>query len=563
MGISLMGIISNEQPLTLQSYQSRSLPFSNQRLVNVYAEEGPQGAKSQVLLVGTPGTVNFATVGGVGPIRGMEVMGDVLYVVSGTSLFSVSSVGAPSNLGNVGGTGPVTMANNGFQLCVVSNRNGFIYNVNTGTFAQITDSDFGNADSVTFIDGYFVFNNGSRIFHSDLEDGTAYDPLAFANADYDPDTALRVFRNRSDLWVFGPNSTQFYRNVGTSPFAFAPIQGAVLETGLLSRDAVAIQSNTLYWFGVDARGGRKVYRAQGYLPVRVSTHALERQWEQYDSPDDAIMFSYTQEGHDFVVLTLPDFGTYVFDATTGLWHERQSFGVDFWRMQTFAHIYNRRLVGDTRSGRIFELDLDANTDADPITAEDARIERIINTQTIFTPNNTFLRHNRLRIDFDTGGTVAASDIIQTTCATAVSASQNFITVADATGVAVNDVAIIELDNGTYTPDLRVISVSSNTVNLSSVFNNVAVGNNVIFGPANSNLQQPDPEVTLSWADDGSTTFTTGQSRSLGTYGETTHRVYWNILGKSRSRVYRLTTTDKVDWLIKGMYLWTTGARGNG
>ena len=82
-------------PFASQSYKSQSVSVSAQRVVNMYAEKEPPDAKTDVALFGHPGILDFA-VCGAGPIRGMHKMGGVAYVVSGNTLYSVSSTGVAS-----------------------------------------------------------------------------------------------------------------------------------------------------------------------------------------------------------------------------------------------------------------------------------------------------------------------------------------------------------------------------------------------------------------------------------------------------------------------------------
>ena len=145
-----------EQPLAVRSYQSRSIPFSQQRILNAYIEVGSESTKSSSVAFGTPGTNLFATVG-TGPIRGMEIMDEILYAVSGSTLFSVASNGSSTSLGTITGTGAVTMANNGFQLVVVTPGAGFLFNKDTSVFTQITFAGGFNPDSVTYIDSFFTY----------------------------------------------------------------------------------------------------------------------------------------------------------------------------------------------------------------------------------------------------------------------------------------------------------------------------------------------------------------------------------------------------------------------
>ena len=86
----------------ITSYQSRALPLSAQQLVNYFAEAAPKDAKSLVVLLNTPGIKTFCDQVGPGPIRGMEVMDGILYVVSGDELWSVKPGCDNAALGSMG-----------------------------------------------------------------------------------------------------------------------------------------------------------------------------------------------------------------------------------------------------------------------------------------------------------------------------------------------------------------------------------------------------------------------------------------------------------------------------
>jgi len=160
-------------PFAAQSYQSRSLPLSAQRLVNGYtqASEG----KDQPPVFRTAGVAAFATL----PygIRNAIDMNGTLIVVSGPSVYSVSSTGAITLLGTVSPNGTVSMAHNGTQTVVVSGGLGYVV---TGAVVQIADPDFRAPLSVVWVDGYFVFlAEDGTTFASDLNNPTSYDALAY------------------------------------------------------------------------------------------------------------------------------------------------------------------------------------------------------------------------------------------------------------------------------------------------------------------------------------------------------------------------------------------------
>jgi hypothetical protein len=79
-------------------------------------------------------------------------------VVSGAQLYKINTSYVATLIGSVSGIGPVSMADNGTQLFIACNGPSFIYNNTTNAFGQITDPDFPGAVTVTYLDGYFVFN---------------------------------------------------------------------------------------------------------------------------------------------------------------------------------------------------------------------------------------------------------------------------------------------------------------------------------------------------------------------------------------------------------------------
>ena len=149
-------------PLATQSYKSDSLPVSSQRCVNMYAEKEPEDAKTPGAVLGAPGLPTWTTVG-TGGIRGFNVMNGVLYVVSGSSLYGVTSSGVPTLLGNgIAGFGPVSMANNGFQVIIVNGVNGWVYAPSATYYASSAVPATGGSqylvgDTVTIGGGTYSF----------------------------------------------------------------------------------------------------------------------------------------------------------------------------------------------------------------------------------------------------------------------------------------------------------------------------------------------------------------------------------------------------------------------
>ena len=162
-----------KSPILGQSYVARSVNAADNRLVNLFPEATADEGKTAGFLSRCPGLRTLAMVGS-GPIRGMRQYGGIGYVVSGNELYSLTTAWAATLIGPVGGTGPVSMADNGTQLFIACNPTSYIYNNSTLVLAQITDADFPGAATVAYLDGYFVFSppSAQTIYVTGLLDGT-------------------------------------------------------------------------------------------------------------------------------------------------------------------------------------------------------------------------------------------------------------------------------------------------------------------------------------------------------------------------------------------------------
>jgi hypothetical protein len=562
-------------PILGGAYVARSVNAAANRCVNLYPEVVPEGGKEPAFLQRCPGLRLVATVGD-GPIRGMWKFGDFLYVASGGKLYRADGNFAVTELGLINGSGPVSMADNGIQLFVACNPSAFIYNANTGVFAQITDPDFPGAVSVGYLDSYFVFNepNSQRVWVTSLLDGTSIDPLDFASAEGNPDNIVSLMVDHREVWLFGNNTVEVWYNAGAADFPLARIEGAFMETGCLAPYSVAKLDNSVFWLGSDARGNGIVYRNQGYNAQRVSTHAIEWQIQQYGVLNDAIGYSYQQDGHSFYVLTFPTAqATWVFDVATGAWHERAAWdGVQYRRHRSNcqANFAGEVLVGDWENANLYVFDQDYYLDN--ISAQ----RWLRSWRALPTGQNSLKRtaHHALQLDIETGPTqfFRATPIVNylqiaTGLIKAISGlepeysmftekfvgrplgdidNSGFLSIADSQQMLKFAVGIpIPLDQKEY---------------INGQFTYILRTNPAKYIPYVGSAPDADPRVMLRWSDDGGHTWSNEHWASMGKLGEYGKRVIWRRLGmttKLRDRVYEISGTDPVKIAIMGAELSAT------
>lgn len=116
-----------------------------------------------------------------------------------------------------------------------------------------------------------------------------------------------------------------------------------------------------------------------------------------------------------------------------------------------------------------------------------------------------------------------------------------------------------LNMNTYTDNGQSITRSRRTqiINkerLHIVYNKIEINFQIGVGlDVAEGVAGEDPEVLLKWSDDGGNTWSTDITTSLGKYQEYLVRAIWRRLGKSRNRVYELTITSPVKFIILGAF----------
>lgn len=391
-------------PILGSSYVVRSPNAADARMVNLFPEIIPEGGKEPAYLMRAPGLRKLATLG-FGPVRGMWQFNGRAFAVSANKLYEIYSDWTFTERGTlVTSSGPVSMSDNGVQLMIVDNPNGYIFNVTTNAFAKITDPDFPGAVTVGYLDGYFVFNqpNSQQLWVTSLFDGSSIDPLEFASAEGSPDNLVGLIVDHREVWLFGQNSVEVWYDAGLTDFPLQRIQGAFNEIGCAAAYSIAKMDNGLFWLGSDARGNGMVYRANGYTGQRISTHAVEWHIQQYGNISDAIGYTYQQDGHSFYVLTFPSADkTWVYDVATQAWHERAGWhNGDFTRHRSNCQMNfnNEIIVGDYENGNIYAFDME-------VYADDTRPQKWLRSwRALPTGQNNLKRttHHSLQLDCETG-----------------------------------------------------------------------------------------------------------------------------------------------------------------
>jgi len=305
------------------SYEGKSNKINAQHSINLFPVFDSKEPKSAIAMYCTPGLTKRIEIGITNKVRRMHILGDLLYVVTGSRVSEIQTNWNASTLGTITtSSGHVSMADNGTQLLIVDGTNkGYI--VTTGAIAQISDLDFPSSTSCVFHNGYFIVTetDTGKIYTSKLYDGTSWNALDYATAESAPDNLVGIGTTQRNLWLFGEKSTEVYQSVSNPDFPFDRVPGGIIDLGCASIASMTEINGVIYW--LSDKGF--IAKSSGYGYERVSPNNIDYQISTYSDISDATSYSYTLNGRIFYVITFPTADkTWVLELLSGQWHEWQS-----------------------------------------------------------------------------------------------------------------------------------------------------------------------------------------------------------------------------------------------
>lgn len=327
--------------------------------------------KSRMIMIQRPGLVVGWTLAGETSVPKIFPFNDRVFAV-GAKLWELFSNGTATPLGDLTATvGPIFVAANLNQLLISSSGKLFVYNFAGGLIPVDMTQLVGPSGLVGYKDGFFqVQVPGTNVVYiSAALDGLDYSTLDAIQVDVFADSVMSMVVDHNELVLLGKTQSITYFNDGDINNPFVPnLSAGTIEQGCSAPAATIKIDNTLYMLGGDERGELIAYKANGYTPERVSTHAIEAVWQRYQITSDAVAFPMQYQGHHWWVITFPSAeATWVYDVTTQLWHEwscKDANGKDIAFLgQGHAFGFKTHLVGGTRSGVVYKMLESAYDDA--------------------------------------------------------------------------------------------------------------------------------------------------------------------------------------------------------
>jgi hypothetical protein len=345
------------------SYTVKSRAIAAEELINLFVEsaESSETAKTQAQksFLWTPGLSVFSTLADVP--RGTLWTGSRMFAVAGNQCYEVHSDGTSTALFTVAqDANPASLAFSQIELLVVSAGSAYCYNFASATMTDVTALLLGVPVRVEFSDSYFIVQlRGNRFQMSDLLNGTVWPGTQINEVEKFAEDVVSIIVNHGEPWVFGSQRALVYTDTGSDTI-FEPIGNAgLIESGCVSPFAPCRVDNTVFWVGIDERGSCSAWRANGYTPQRISTHAVEIALSSYSRISELVSYAYQDGGHLFWCLYVPGADcTWVYDVKEQLWHKRAFWaGASYVPHHSWNHVFafGKHLVGDWSSGNIYEM----------------------------------------------------------------------------------------------------------------------------------------------------------------------------------------------------------------
>ena len=301
------------------------------------------------------GSITATTLTVTAVTSGTLYVGQTIQGTGVTALTIITALGTGS-----GGAGTYTVSTSQ----TVSSTT--LYGLN---FSQLPSSDgaFTGGTNVDIVDNYFVYNRPDT---QQFGCSNALSPISgstnFSSKDGAPDDLVTLIVDHREIYLLGETSSEVWVDQGTSPFPFTRIPGTSTQHGIVAPFSVARLGNSFAYLSKNNRGTAQIVQMNGYIPQRISTHAVENSLNG-QTITDAVAWTYQLEGHEVYVISFPTLQlTWCYDIATQMWHKwlyTNNLGqYERCRGNCAAVFQGYVLVGDYSNGKIYHLDRNVYTD---------------------------------------------------------------------------------------------------------------------------------------------------------------------------------------------------------
>lgn len=352
-------------PILDGTYTDEAADFRSSYPVNLIPVPKDNGI-SKGYLRPADGVIQFAT--GPGTDRGGINWKGSYYRVMGTKLVSISSAGVVTQLGNIVGTGQVTLDYSFDRLAIAGG--GSLYYLTGTTLTKVTDPDLGSVLDVVWVDGYFMTTDGTSLVVTELNSPTAVDPLKYGSSEADPDPVKGLLKIQNEVYAMNRHTIEVFDNIGGTLFPFQRIEGAQIQKGIIGTHCACVLVDAVAFLGSGRNEAPGIYIGANSVATKISTREIDQVLLGYTEAQLAlsVLEARVDKGHQHLWVHLPD-RTLVYDVAGSaavqqpLWFYLTSAidGFSTYRAKNLVWVFDRWQCADPTSTKLGYLALDLSS----------------------------------------------------------------------------------------------------------------------------------------------------------------------------------------------------------
>ena len=375
--------------------RNRSKRIAETKCINLVPELVASGGRSTSVYHGAPGTIEKYNFGS--HCRGLTFFDNKIWSVFGDKFHYIeeSTILSPTEIGDIPNDGDFVYIGSGNNVVAVGNNTSTLYYANSSTL-QTLSVNSRKTGGGCFIDGKFVFNdpNTNQWWSTESNSAITVDILDTEFTVSKSDNLKTTFNHDQLLLLVGEDTIEVWPTAssGNPPFS----KSVTIPIGTIAKNSCASLLSGMCFLGTD----KQVYQLNGYTPISISNNSqsdiryfLENATQA--QIEKAFAFSYKQNGGEYYWLTIPEVGTFVYDQSTALWHQRSSGtqeGVH--KANCYVKAWGNHYLG-TSDGKLVQLDLDTYT-------EETDTIKQVRSFRLTLPEGEYTTLDKLVIIHDTG-----------------------------------------------------------------------------------------------------------------------------------------------------------------
>ncbi len=298
----------------------------------------------------------------------------VHYRLIDSFLYRIGANGGLDKIGTIAGGTQASFAYSFNSTLVVSGGNAYRI---TDNFKLVPYERQGMLDGC-WLSGYYVFTDGTKIWHTDIADESKIPELAYVEAEQSPDKTLAVMPTQDGLLLsFDRYSMQFWYNAATTPFAFAALPAKTINAGIVGTHAKAMLLGNIFILGGRKEESPSVYMVGTGDIQPVATRTVDKIIGEYSEEElsNVVLESRVDDRDCLLYIRLPRH-TLVFNYAYA-----KAAGLDSaWSVLTTGNIGERWrgcngvfdprvkawVYGDNSTGKVYKIDKDSSAqDGEP------------------------------------------------------------------------------------------------------------------------------------------------------------------------------------------------------